>query len=107
MNGLMTRYKESLSKIPKPILFSEIKGKMDYRGLLAYAKFQGKRFQILLKQRRKSFTLSNSYITISLRQLSTSLQGAQGSNAGIFRLNYMQKLKFLCYNKTEVRVCLN
>lgn len=40
-----------------------------------------KRFQTLLKQRRKSFTLSNSYITISIRQLSASLQG---SNAGIF-----------------------
>ncbi len=43
MNGLMTKYKESLLKTPKPVPFSAIKGAMDYRGLLAYAKSQGKK----------------------------------------------------------------
>ncbi len=55
MNGLMTRYKESLSKTPKPIPFSEIKGKMDYRGLLAYAKSQGKKVSELTQAEKKKF----------------------------------------------------
>lgn len=55
MNGLMTRYKESLSKTPKPIPFSEIKGKMDYRGLLAYAKSQGKKVSDLTQEEKKKF----------------------------------------------------
>ncbi len=55
MNGLMTRYKESLSKTPKPIPFSEIKGKMDYRGLLAYAKSQGKKVSDLTQAEKKKF----------------------------------------------------
>ena len=50
MNGLMTKYKESLLKTPKPIPFSAIKGAMDYRGLLAYAKSPGKK--ISQKKRR-------------------------------------------------------
>ena len=52
MNGQMTKYKESLLKTPKPIPFSEIKGTIDYRALLAYAKSQGKKFQNFLKQKK-------------------------------------------------------
>ena len=55
MNGLMTRYKESLPKTPKPIPFSEIKGKMDYRELLAYAKSQGKKVSDLTQSEKKKF----------------------------------------------------
>lgn len=55
MNGLMARYKESLSKIPKPILFSKIKGKMDYRELLAYAKSQRKKVSELTQAEKKKF----------------------------------------------------
>ena len=59
MNGLMTRYKESLSKTPKPIPLSEIKGKMDYRGLLAYAKSQGKKVSDLTQAEKKSVLTTN------------------------------------------------
>lgn len=55
MNGQMTRYKESLSKTPKPIPFSEIKGTMDYRGLLAYAKSQGKKISELSQIEKMKF----------------------------------------------------
>lgn len=55
MNGLMTKYKESLLKTPKPIPFSAIKGSMDYRGLLAYAKSQGKKVSELAQEEKKKF----------------------------------------------------
>ena len=55
MNGQMTKYKESLSKTPKPIPFSEIKGIMDYRGLLAYAKSQGKKVSELSQKEKMKF----------------------------------------------------
>lgn len=55
MNGQMTRYKEILSKTPKPIPFSEIKGTMDYRGLLAYAKSQGKKISELSQIEKMKF----------------------------------------------------
>ena len=55
MNGQMTKYKESLSKTPKPIPFSEIKGAMDYRGLLAYAKSQGKKVSELTQKEKMKF----------------------------------------------------
>lgn len=51
----MTRYKEILAKTPKPVPFSEIKGRMDYRGLLAYAKSQGKKVSDLTLQEKKKF----------------------------------------------------
>ena len=39
MNGLMSRYKESLKNTPKPIMPSQISNiKIDLKGLLAYAK---------------------------------------------------------------------
>ena len=52
---LMTKYKESLLKTPKPIPFSAIKGAMDYRGLLAYAKSQGKKISELAQEEKKRF----------------------------------------------------
>lgn len=55
MNGLMTRYKESLLNTPKPIPFSEIKGTMDYRGLLAYAKSKGKKISELTQVEKMKF----------------------------------------------------
>jgi hypothetical protein len=55
MNGQMTKYKKSLSKTPKPIPFSEIKGTMDYRGLLAYAKSQGKKVSELTQKEKMKF----------------------------------------------------
>ena len=60
MNGQMTRYKESLSKTPKPIPFSEIKGTMDYRGLLAYAKSQGKKISELSQIEKMKFYTEQS-----------------------------------------------
>jgi len=55
MNGQMTRYKESLSNTQKPIPFNEIKGTMDYRGLIAYAKSQGKKISELTQIEKKKF----------------------------------------------------
>ena len=55
MNGQMTKYKESLLKTPKPIPFSEIKGTMDYRALLAYAKSQGKKVSELSQAEKMKF----------------------------------------------------
>ena len=55
MNGLMTKYKESLLKTPKPIRFNQIKGSMDYRGLLAYAKSQGKKISELTQNEKMKF----------------------------------------------------
>ena len=55
MNGQMTKYKESLLKTPKPVPFSQIKGTMDYRGLLAYAKSQGKKISELTQSEKKKF----------------------------------------------------
>ncbi len=61
MNGQMTKYKESLSKTPKPIPFSEIKGTMDYRGLLAYAKSQGKKVSELTQKEKMKFYIEQNY----------------------------------------------
>ncbi|MBR4791780.1 MAG: hypothetical protein IK024_12890 [Treponema sp.] len=55
MNGQMTQYKQSLARTPKPIPFSQIKGTMDYRGLLAYAKSQGKKISELTQTEKKKF----------------------------------------------------
>ena len=42
MNGQMRRYKESLAKVPEPILLSQSpKIKLDLRGLMQYAKKKG------------------------------------------------------------------
>ena len=57
MNGQMTKYKESLSHTPKPIPFSEIKGRMDYKGLLSYANSQGKKIYELTQAAKEKFYL--------------------------------------------------
>ena len=42
MNGQMRRYKESLEKMPDPILLSQCpKVRLDLRGLMQYAKEKG------------------------------------------------------------------
>ena len=44
MSGPMKKYKESLEKTPEPILLSQCpKVKMDLKGLMEYAKKQGKK----------------------------------------------------------------
>ena len=48
-------FKESLLNTPKPIPFNEIKGTMDYRGLLAYAKSKGKKISELTQVEKKKF----------------------------------------------------
>ena len=53
--SFLKKYKESLLKTPKPIPFSEIKGTMDYRGLIAYAKAQGKKISELTISEKKKF----------------------------------------------------
>ena len=55
MNGQMTKYRESLLKTSKPIPFSKIKGTMDYRGLLAYAKAHGKKISELSQEEKQQF----------------------------------------------------
>ena len=55
MNELMPRYKGSLAKTPKPIPYSKIKGRMDYSGLLAYAKSQRKKISELTQEEKKQF----------------------------------------------------
>ena len=43
MTGCMKRYHESLKDMPAPIEAREIRQKLDTRGLIAYAKKQGKK----------------------------------------------------------------
>lgn len=43
MTGWMKRYNESLKDMPAPIEAREIRQKLDTRGLIAYAKKQGKK----------------------------------------------------------------
>ncbi len=55
MNEQMKRYKESLAETPKPIPFNKIKGTIDYRGLIAYAKSQGKKVSDLSQKEKLKF----------------------------------------------------
>lgn len=55
MTGQMKKYRESLMKTPDPILLSQIKQKMDLRGLMAYAKERGVKVAELSEQERMSF----------------------------------------------------
>ena len=55
MSGQMRRYKESLAKTPAPILLSQIKQKMDLRGLMKYAKEKGVKVEQLTNEERMSF----------------------------------------------------
>lgn len=54
MNGQMRRYKESLTKMPEPILLSQSpKIKLDLQGLMQYAKKKGVKV-IELTEREKA-----------------------------------------------------
>lgn len=58
MNGRMKRYKESLAKTPEPILLSQCpKIKMDLRGMMKYAKSQGKKVVELTEKEKQLFML--------------------------------------------------
>ena len=41
MNGLMKKYKASLANMGEPIQLSQIKNKMDMRGVIKYAQDKG------------------------------------------------------------------
>ncbi len=55
MTGQMKRYRDSLEKMPEPILLSQIQTKMDLRGLMDYAKENGKKVMELSEKERKVF----------------------------------------------------
>lgn len=55
MTGQMKKYKESLATMPEPILLSQIKQKMDMRGLMEYARKKGVKVAQLTEQERLSF----------------------------------------------------
>ena len=55
MTGQMKRYRESLKNTPEPILLSQIDTKMDLRGLMTYAKENGKKVIELTEQERMTF----------------------------------------------------
>ena len=56
MNGQMRRYKESLAKMPEPILLSQCpKVKLDLRGLMQYAKEKGVKVIELTEKEKASF----------------------------------------------------
>ena len=56
MNGQMRRYKESLAKMPEPILLSQFpKVKLDLRGLMQYAKEKGVKVIELTEKEKAAF----------------------------------------------------
>ena len=56
MNGQMRRYKESLAKVPEPILLSQSpKIKLDLRGLMQYAKKKGVKVIELTEKEKAMF----------------------------------------------------
>ena len=55
MTGQMKKYKESLAVMPEPIMLSQIKQKMDLRGLMEYARKKGVKVAQLTEQEKLSF----------------------------------------------------
>ena len=56
MNGLMSRYRESLANTPKPIMPSQLANtKLDLKGLLAYAKAKNVSPASLTEAEKKRF----------------------------------------------------
>lgn len=56
MNGQMKKYKESLAKMPEPILLSQCpKVRLDLRGLMQYAKEKGVKVIELTDKEKASF----------------------------------------------------
>ena len=60
MNGLMSRYKNSLKNTPKPILPSKLqKTRLDLKGLMAYAKNQNVSPADLSEREKQQFIFSS------------------------------------------------
>lgn len=60
MNGLMSRYKNSLKNTPKPVLPSKLqKIRLDLKGLMAYAKNQNVSPADLSEREKKQFIFSS------------------------------------------------
>lgn len=58
MNGQMKRYKESLAKMPEPILLSQCpKIKLDLRGLMQNAKEKGVKVIELTEKEKAAFIM--------------------------------------------------
>ena len=57
MTGQMTKYKESLTHMPEPIMLSQIQRKVDLRGLMNYAKEKGIRVTQLTNEEKNRFLL--------------------------------------------------
>lgn len=56
MNGQMKRYKESLAKMPDPILLSQCPNvRLDLRGLMQYAKERGVKVIELTEKEKAAF----------------------------------------------------
>ena len=56
MNGQMKRYRESLAMMPEPIMPSQYPQiKLDLRGMMEYAKRNGKKVIELTDEERNSF----------------------------------------------------
>lgn len=55
MTGQMKKYRDSLEKMPEPILLSQMQTKMDLRGFMNYAKEKGKKVMELSEEERMSF----------------------------------------------------
>lgn len=51
----MKKYKESLALMPEPIMLSQMKQKMDLRGLMEYARRKGVKVAELTEKERLSF----------------------------------------------------
>ena len=55
MSGLMKKYKESLASTPEPILLSQIKEKVDLRGIIAFAHNKGVKVKDLLDEEKRRY----------------------------------------------------
>lgn len=55
MTGQMRRYRESLKQTPAPVMPSQVKGKLDLRGLMDYAKSKGVKVAQLAEEEKLAF----------------------------------------------------
>ena len=63
MTGWMKRYHESLKDMPAPIEAREIRQKLDTRGLIAYAKKQGKKLLTFLRMKKIRAYCDNGHLS--------------------------------------------
>ncbi len=59
MNGQMKKYRESLDVISEPVMLSQMKNTMDFRGLMQYAKNKG----VKVSQLTESERLQHSHVS--------------------------------------------